>query len=190
MSKRATGDFPRIEKDFYPTPFKAVLPLIPYLRRDGIQTFAEPGCGDGDLIRHLRSFGLSCVSRGDIRFGQDALQLTVADLNDAQAIISNLPFEYPEARSKLPRLMLDLMRHFLHLDVLSYLLLPHDFLTNEYAAPFMKRCSDIIVVGRLKWIANSEHDSGFDNSVWGRFDAQHRGNTAFHNDRSMAEAAE
>jgi hypothetical protein len=33
MSKRASG-FARHENDFYPTPAKAVLPLIPHLRAD------------------------------------------------------------------------------------------------------------------------------------------------------------
>jgi len=58
MGKRTF--FERREADFYPTPFKAVPPLIPYLRRDGIKTFAELCCGEGDLIRHLESFGLKC----------------------------------------------------------------------------------------------------------------------------------
>ena len=44
MGKRS--NFERREADFYPTPFEAVLPLIPYLR--GIRTFAEPCAGDGD----------------------------------------------------------------------------------------------------------------------------------------------
>ena len=39
MGKRST--FERREADFYPTPQKAVLPLIPFLRHDGVRTFAE-----------------------------------------------------------------------------------------------------------------------------------------------------
>ena len=53
MGKRS--DYDRIPKDKYQTPNKAVLPLIPYLRRDGIETFAELCCGDGELIRHRLS---------------------------------------------------------------------------------------------------------------------------------------
>jgi hypothetical protein len=59
---------------FYPTPFEAVRPLIPHLR--GVRTFAEPCCGDGALVRHLESFRLRCVYRGDIATGQDALVRT------------------------------------------------------------------------------------------------------------------
>jgi hypothetical protein len=78
MGKRS--DFERIERDFYPTPAKAVLPLLKYLHRDGVNTFAERCCGDGDLICHLESHGFTCVSRGDITTGQDALKITTADL--------------------------------------------------------------------------------------------------------------
>ena len=71
MGKRS--NFPRRDRDLYPTPRSAVLPLIPHLR--GIRTFAEPCCDDGALVRHLESFGLRCVYAGDIATGQDALAL-------------------------------------------------------------------------------------------------------------------
>jgi hypothetical protein len=54
MGKRS--NLPRHDRDFYPTPLKAVLPLVPHLR--GIRAFAEPCAGEGDLVRHLESFGL------------------------------------------------------------------------------------------------------------------------------------
>ena len=70
MGKRS--NFERRPGDFYPTPRAAVVPLIPYL--GGIRSFAEPCAGDGNLVRHLESFGLRCVYSGDIRDGQDALE--------------------------------------------------------------------------------------------------------------------
>jgi hypothetical protein len=69
MGKRSNKK--RRKLDFYPTPFKAVQPLIPHL--NGVRRFAEPCCGDGRLVRHLESFGLVCVYAGDIAGGQDAL---------------------------------------------------------------------------------------------------------------------
>ena len=69
------------------------------------------------------------------------------------------------------------------IDVPSWLLMPHDFATNEYAPPFLKHCTDIVVAGRVKWIADSEHDGGFDNSCWYRFDINYDGEPVFHNDR-------
>ena len=66
MGKRS--GFARLERDFYPTPFAAVPPLIPHLR--GIRTFAEPCAGDGALVRHLETFELRCVYAGDISTGR------------------------------------------------------------------------------------------------------------------------
>ena len=85
MGKRTS--FERREADFYPTPFKAVPPLIPYLRRDDIKTFAELCCGEGDLIRHLESFGLKCVHSGDIRTGQDAWRSSVISAGLTPALL-------------------------------------------------------------------------------------------------------
>ena len=66
-----------------------MLPLIPYLRA-GHQNLRRALCGEGDLIRHLESFGLRCVYAGDIRTGQDALALD--HYGAADAIITNPPY--------------------------------------------------------------------------------------------------
>ena len=183
MSKRNEGAFERIDKDHYPTPLAPVRWLIPYLERDGIKTFVEPCCGPGEcLIHHLESFGLNCLYRGDIITGQDALQLTKAMCRGAP-IITNLPFRYPGGPKLSTKLMRDLLRHFLDIEVLSWMILPHDFSTNEYAPPFLKHCSDIVVAGRVKWIENSEHNGGFENSDWYCFDPRFTGDPTFHNDR-------
>ena len=89
MGKRSFGQFGRRDRDQYPTPPKAVTPLIPYLR--GIKTFAEFCAGDGALVRALESYGLTCAYSGDISTGQDALTLTAADCNGADAGITNPP---------------------------------------------------------------------------------------------------
>ena len=68
------SNFPRRERDFYPTPRAAVLPLIPGCA--GCARSPSPCCGDGALVRHLESFGLRCVYAGDIADGQDALAIT------------------------------------------------------------------------------------------------------------------
>ena len=96
MGKRS--NFPKIPRDFVPTPLKAVEPLIPHLR--GIRTFAEPCCGDGRLVRHLESFGLRCTYAGDIHdTGQDALDLTPARINGADELISNPALQPHEPRA-------------------------------------------------------------------------------------------
>jgi hypothetical protein len=168
MGKRS--NFERREADFYPTPYAAVVPLIPYLKRDGIRSFAEPCCGDGDLVRHLESFGLRCVYAGDIVTGQDALKLT--NYNGADAGITNPPFKYPEDPLRTTRLLRDLIRHFLDIGVPFWLLLPHDWSANVGSAPYLHRCSDIVPIGRVKWIVGSK-SGGMENSAWYRFGARH-----------------
>src|SRR5262249_13060748 len=164
MGKRS--NFERREADFYPTPRAAVDPLIPHLR--GIRTFAEPCCGDGDLIRHLESFGLRCVHQGDIRTGQDAL--AVAHYGAADAIITNPPYTR--------ELMHRLIAHFQCITS-TWLLLEADWAQTKQATPFMATCSDIVAIGRVKWIAGSKH-TGKDNFAWYRFEAGHTSGPVFH----------
>ena len=54
MGKRS--DFERKPRDFYPTPFVAVEPLIGHLQPRKFK-FSEPCAGDGQLCRHLEYFG-------------------------------------------------------------------------------------------------------------------------------------
>jgi hypothetical protein len=175
MGKRS--NFERREADFYPTPQAAVAPLIPYLRK--IRTFAEPCAGDGDLVRHLEAHGLRCVYAGDIRTGQDALAADSYGVVDA--IITNPPFKYPGDPKSSTRLLFDLIRHFLRIGgVPTWLLMPHDWSANKGSAPYLRHCSDIVPIGRVKWIANSEYSGGMENSCWYGFDARHTNGPVFH----------
>jgi hypothetical protein len=164
MSKRS--NFERREADFYPTPWSAVVPLIPFLR--GIRSFAEPCAGDRALVRHLQSFGLRCVYSGDISTGQDAF--AVDSYGAADAIITNPPY----TREVMHRLI----EHFQRIQQ-TWLLLELDWASTRQAMPFMALCSDIVSIGRLKWIEGSRH-TGKDNYGWFRFDARHRSDPIFH----------
>src|SRR6266566_4153168 len=62
MSKRS--DFPKIPRDKWPTPYKAVIPLLPQLPAGTI--FSEPCAGNGILIDHLVGAGHQCVWATDI----------------------------------------------------------------------------------------------------------------------------
>src|SRR5262249_2826273 len=154
-----SNNFERREADFYPTPRAAAVPLIPYLR--GVRTFAEPCCGAGDLIAHLESFGLRCVHSGDITTGQDAL--AVNDYAAVDASITNPPYTR--------EIMHRLIAHFQRI-VPTWLLLESDWTQTKQAAPFMPSCSDIVPIGRVKWIVGSKH-FGFENFAWCRFDIRH-----------------
>jgi hypothetical protein len=164
MGKRS--NFERRVADFYPTPRAAVVPLIPHLH--GIRSFAEPCAGDGALVRHLEGFGLRCVYAGDIRTGQDALERD--DYGGAEVIISNPPW----SRDLMHRLIV----HFQSRGP-TWLLLDADWAHTKQAAPFLPHCSDIVAVGRVKWIEGSKH-SGKDNCAWYRFDIRHKAGPAFH----------
>ena len=86
------------------------------------------------FVRHLVSFGLRCVHAGDIATGQDALALTIADCNGADAIITNPPYERG--------LMHRLIAHFQKIAP-TWLLIDYDWSATQQAAPFMPHCSDI-----------------------------------------------
>ena len=164
MGKRSS--FERREADFYPTPRPAVVPLIPHLR--GIRSFAEPCAGDGALVRHLECFGLACVFSGDIGTGQDALGLDQYGAIDA--IITNPPYTR--------ELMHRLIAHFQRIAP-TWLLLDSDWASTRQAAPFLPCCSDIVAIGRVKWIEGSQH-TGKDNHAWYRFDIRHKSGPVFH----------
>jgi hypothetical protein len=53
----------------------------------------------------------------------------------------------------------------------TILLLPFDFLANQNSAPYIKYCTKVSVVGRIKWVAESKFSST-DNFAWMKFDKQ------------------
>jgi hypothetical protein len=168
MGKRS--QFPRIKRDLYRTPQPAVLPLVPFLK--GIKRFAEPCCGEGDLVCHLEGLGLRPVYTGDIAMGRDALARDFYGRIDA--IITNPPHTRP--------LMHELIVHFQDIAP-TWLLIDLDWVANLQAVPYLKHCSDIVVIGRVKWIAGTPH-TGKENYGWYRFHGKHLGPTKIHNRRT------
>jgi hypothetical protein len=168
MGKRS--NFERIPRDFYPTPLAAVPPLIPHLR--GVHTFAEPCCGDGALVNHLEAHGLRCVYQGDISTGQDAL--AIKDYGKADSIITNPPYTRP--------LMHALIRYF-QVIAPTWLLVEQDWCATKQAVPYLGSCSDIVAIGRVRWIEGTTM-SGYENFAWCRFDASHSAGPVFHPFRS------
>jgi hypothetical protein len=173
MGKRS--NFERRDRDFYPTPRSAVAPLIPHLR--GIRNFAEPCCGDDDLVRHLESHGLRCVYKGDIATGQDAL--AVQHYGGADAIITNTPWKRPILHA--------LIQHFQRIAP-TWLLIDQDWAATKQATPFLTCCTDILPIGRVIWIPGTNMP-GKDNVAWYRFDARHASGPIFHAFRSAPASA-
>jgi hypothetical protein len=143
-----------------PTPLSAVVPLIPHLH--GVKRFAEPCAGAGQLVRHLESFGLQCVYSGDIDKGRDAMTEPL-ERYPLDAIISNTPWE---------RSILHPMIERFQAIAPTWLLFEADWAFTRQAVPFLKHCSHIVTIGRVKWYPGTKHTS-FDNCAWYRFHAQH-----------------
>jgi hypothetical protein len=102
----------------------------------------------------LESFGLHCTCAGDIAAGQDALM--ISDYGDIDAIITNPPY----TRDIMHRLI----THFQRIAP-TWLLLESDWTTTRQAAPFLPCCSDIVAIGRVKWVEDSKH-TGKENYAW------------------------
>jgi len=160
MGKRS--NFARIERDFYKTPYEAVVPLLPYLRPG--TRFCEPCAGDGALIDHLTRHGHVCARARDIEPRRDDIDrkdaLTTLTGN-IDCFITNPPW----SRDILHPLIV-------HLAAQSptWLLFDADWMHTRQSAPFMPILRKIVSVGRVKWIPDSPF-TGKDNCCWYLFDA-------------------
>ena len=188
MGKRS--NFKRVERDFYPTPYAAVMPLVPYLPNGALDKFmgdvnlnpgsvnyaqsfkyAEPCAGDGALMRHLRIHGGFCTYASDIKPEShgiktaNALDIEIKDLNGADYIITNPPRSRDNKSDYILHRMID---HFRNLAP-TWLLFDADWMHTKQSAPFMPYCHKIVSVGRMKWIPDSKM-TGKDNCAWYLFD--------------------
>lgn len=188
---RATGTArTRHKNDFYRTiDPRAVAALAPFVPPGTV--YAEPCAGEGDLVALLEPLGLVCDwglelepqgpcvrNRWPIAQG-NALDLCAQDLGAAQLFISNPPWRRP-----------DLHGIILHLVRLApcWFLFDAGWPHSQKAAALGRYCTDIVSVGRLKWFADSEHDST-DDCAWYRFAIEDPAPTRFHW-RRTAEAAQ
>lgn len=164
MGKRS--DFERIPRDFYPTPYEAVVPLLPHLAPGTV--FIEPCAGDGALIRHLEQAGHRCVGAYDIEPKRNVPKWLVVtkDARDysypgrTDCFITNPPW----ARAALHPIIENLSRQRP-----TWLLFDADWMHTKQSAPFMPYCRKIVSVGRVKWIPDSRM-TGKDNCCWYLFD--------------------
>ena len=177
MGKRS--DFMRVERDFYPTPEAAVVPLCDHLPYEQF-TYYEPCWGAGDLWRHLsaNSNGFGCGSDIDISRAEkepwllekDALDLTEDDVADCDFIITNPPWDR--------KILHPMIEHFSAMRP-TWLLFDADWVHTKQSAPFMPWLRKIVSVGRVKWIPDSKM-TGKDNCAWHLFDASGSGPTEFY----------
>jgi hypothetical protein len=160
MGKRS--NYERVPRDFYPTPYDAVRPLLPHLAER--TSFAEPCAGDGRLIAHLTAAGHICDWASDIEPRADGIircdARKVAPVVATDAAITNPPWE----------------RETLHAIIASWsaqmptwLLFDADWMHTKQAAPYLPWLRKIVSVGRVKWIPDSPF-TGKDNCCWYLFD--------------------
>jgi len=169
MGKRS--NFERIERDFYPTPYEAVVPLLSHLKP--VTFFDEPCAGDGALVNHLDKSAHVLMAASDIEprysgaYKEDALTLP-----DCQGdmFITNPPWD----RKILHPLIV-------HLSDMAptWLLFDADWMHTKQSAEFMWRCQKIVSVGRVKWIPDSKM-TGKDNCAWYLFDGKNNERTKFY----------
>lgn len=164
MGKRS--DFKRVERDFYPTPMSAVIPLLAHLPDHS--TFEEPCAGDGALIDHLESHGHVETYACDIHpMRADILSFNAFDIKITSADFFITNPAWPAIGQKGdPAISLAL-----HLSDIAptWFLLSADFKHNKYFKKVEPRCRKIVSVGRVKWIPNSK-GPGKDNCAWYLFD--------------------
>ncbi len=157
MGKRS--QFERVERDFYPTPYEAVLPLLPHLPPR--TQFIEPCCGDGALIRHLEANGHECIQATDIEPRMEgASKRHFLEYSGIPGIfITNPPWSRP--------ILHPLIRHLSGIAP-TWLLFDADWAHTKQSAELMTRCTHIVSVGRVKWFPDSTM-TGKDNAAWYRF---------------------
>ena len=163
MGKRSS--FPRLDRDNYPTPYKATTPLLEYLKPR--TKFIDPCFGVGCLVAHFESAGHACVGRYDSR-DRDVVSARYDDVEPDAIFLTNLPWR----RDVLDPAIINLSNQRPR-----WTLLDAGWLFTMQAAPFMARLRDIVAVRRLKWISDSKHTAK-DDAAWTLFDRPRPNETA------------
>jgi hypothetical protein len=157
MGKRS--DFDRVERDFYPTPMKAVLPLLPHLEPES--WFIEPCAGDGRLIDHLQAHGHRCT------YGVDVEPIwPIQRVGDATSMHYNLGAnDYFITNPPWDRKILHPIIENLSNQLPTWLLFDADWMHTKQAVPYLTRLEKVVSIGRVKWIEDSK-SVGKDNCCW------------------------
>lgn len=171
------GGFDRVERDFYPTPVKATLPLKNSPIGHKLGTYWEPCCADGQLVDGLKSTlpSMKCVMQSDLVTTTGSI-MSVFDIasQDADALgidcfITNPPWINT---SKDGYQLFSMVYHLAKIRP-TLMLLNANICWNKGSwqhpiAP-MPICDWVKPIGRVKWIADSKH-SGKEDCAWFLFD--------------------
>jgi len=175
MGKRS--DFERRERDFYPTPYEAVTPLLPHLEDETF--FDEPCAGEGALALHLERNGQVCVWASDIEPQKSLSNLLKIYKRDYRDVVGQSGADYFITNPPWDRKILHPMIEFLSFLRPTWLLFDADWMHTKQSADLIRYCVKIVSVGRVKWIPDSKM-TGKDNCCWYLFDHNHKGKTEFY----------
>lgn len=178
MGKYSTMD--RVERDYYPTPLKAVIPLAPFMRG---KSFIEPCAGDGRLAEHIFKLqpDSTLVGAYDIEpqkesvLGVPIKQRDIVNdpieevYDDVDLFVTNPPYlNNKQSGYQLNKIILQLS------SILpTWLLLNGNYVFNKKSAECMRFCTDVLPIGRVKWIEDSAM-SGKEDSIWALFDSRRK----------------
>ncbi len=162
MGKRS--DFERVERDFYPTPIEAVLPLVFHLPYYGL--FAEPCAGDGRLVRHIEQLtDLKGYWMTDIE--PLCPSVGVGNALTDQIVGCDICITNPPWNRKILHPMIENLAN----QMPTWLLFDADWLHTKQSAQYQKWLEKVVSIGRVKWIEGSK-SVGKDNCCWYLFNAK------------------
>ena len=181
MGKRS--NFTRVERDYYPTPIKAVEPLIDHLPYEGF-TYVEPCAGDGRLVNHISELTQGsgkCVWKSDIEPRAEGIRCFDVMSLMFKPTVHKKPIDFCITNPPWERSLLHYIigSFSLHMMMPTWLLFDADWMHTKQSAEYMAYCKKVVSVGRVKWIEGSK-SVGKDNCCWYLFDYNHTGPTEFY----------
>lgn len=173
IAKRS--DFKRVERDYYRTfDPKAGEALRSFV--GDIETALEPFAGAGDLTKQFPNINwiqTDIEPQACFVTEADAFSWTREEIehNEFDAIITNPPWSRPILHKAI--------EHFAPI-IQTWMLLDANWIFTAQATPLInKYLTDVITIGRMKWIENSTM-SGKDDACWMRFSIDKKGPTRFY----------
>ena len=138
------SEFERIPRDFYPTPYSAVEPLIAHLPEWYTFMGYESTCaGDGRLIDHLESNGGKCTHAYDIE-PQDSrvIQYDALLLEQVETpyIITNPPWNR--------KILHPMIERFSAISLPTWLLFDSDWMHTKQSVPYLTMLKKVVSIGR------------------------------------------
>lgn len=124
------------------------------------------------MLENLTKLDWLCVGWSDIEEPfegyktttiKDALDLTKEDLREADYIVTNPPWSR--------HILHPMIEHFVDIAPRTLLLFDADWAYTKQAKPYLRHCSAIFPVGRLKWIPGTNMQ-GKDNCSWYMFEKE------------------